>query len=47
MTSKQIEHLEETLISFVDKVSGKQNATTAEIEALPKVALALVEIHKI
>lgn len=46
MTTKQLKHLETTLIAFIDAVTKKQAATTAELEALPKVALALVEIHK-
>ncbi|NLU23722.1 MAG: hypothetical protein GXW99_03160 [Clostridiales bacterium] len=44
MTDKQIAHVEEQLIKFIDQVIEKRNATTAEVEALPAVAHALADI---
>lgn len=48
MTGEQIKHVEEQLISFIDRVvAEKEKATPAEIAALPKVALALARIHEL
>ena len=47
MNSSQINHVEDQLIKFIDLVVEKQNATTAEVEALPMVAHALAEISKL
>lgn len=48
MSTLEIEHIEHQLIQFIDKVMEKgDQATAAEITALPQAALALAEIHKI
>lgn len=49
MTKEQFEHVEEKLVEFVDHViesCKEKRATSAEVEALPEVALALVEMHQ-
>lgn len=48
MTTKQIEHVEEQLIKFIDTVLEKgKKATPAEIAALPEVALSLAKMHEL
>lgn len=48
MTDQQIKHVEEQLISFIDRVvAEKEKATPAEIAALPKAAFALEKIHRL
>lgn len=48
MEKGQIEHVESKLIEFIDEVvDKKQRATSTEVEALPEVAHALAEIHKL
>lgn len=48
MTTKQIEHVEQQLISFIDAVMEKRKrATPAEIAALPEIALALTKLHEL
>lgn len=44
MRDTQIERVEEQLIRFINRVVDKETATPAELEALPKVALALAKI---
>lgn len=48
MTTQQIEHVEQQLIRFIDRVvDGEEKATQAEIAALPGVASALATIHEL
>lgn len=48
MTAKQIDHVEEQLIRFIDRVVDKaEEATQAEIAALPGVASALADIYQL
>lgn len=48
ITDQQIAHVEEQLIRFIDRVVDKdENATSAEIAALPEVTLALATIHRV
>ena len=49
MTSQQLDHVEEQLISAMDTIVyaiKKRNATPAEIAALPEIALALDKIRQ-
>lgn len=48
MTNQQIKHVEEQLISFIDRVAAeKEKATPAEIADLPEAAFALAKIHEL
>lgn len=48
MTETQISDLEIQLLKFVNRVIAREEkATAAEVEALPAVAVALAEIHKL
>lgn len=48
MTTKQIEHVEQQLIRFIDAVMEKgKGATPAEIAALPEAALSLAKLHEL
>lgn len=47
MTTAQIETVETSLIKFIVRVSNEENATPAELGALPEVAMSLVQISKL
>lgn len=46
MKTEQIERVEKALIDFIERAT-KENATDAEIAALPQVALSLAEINRL
>lgn len=48
MTTKQIEHVEQQLISFIDAVMEKgERATPEEVAALPEIAFSLAKLHEL
>ena len=47
MTKDQIAYVESQLIKVIDRMVEKEKTTTAELETLPKIVLALTELHKL
>lgn len=49
MTERQMDHVEEKLISAIDDIVyaiKKRNATPEEVAALPEIAIALYKFRK-
>ena len=47
MSKEDIARLKEILFDFIVRVAKREDATTAELQALPEVASVLVKIYEL